>query len=299
MKNLSQFINEKLKISKNKRYIYKPESLEELKKLIKEKVEHNKSNILDLTDIDVSNLNSLENMTVYTYLDVVNNKTDIDTIDVSGWDVSNIKNFKRVFCSRLGNRINTIVGLDDWDVSNGESFREFFSSCWNLTKFDGIENFNFGKNCNDISYFFASCQSITNIDLSGWDVSNIEWMPGLFFECTGLEKFSFKNWKTSNIFSMVSMFKNCYSLKEIIDTDDLDMTTCTDINGMFYDCKNLKSIEGIENWNTKKLNSIEHTFEGCANLKCDLSNWILKPRILKKHAFTGTSRKLFIKPNYI
>lgn len=297
MKTLLQTINEKLKISKKKHFIYKPESLEELKKLIKEKVENNKNNILDLTDIDVSNLNSLENMTSYTYLDVVNNKTNIDTIDVSGWNVSNIKNFKRVFCSRLGNRITTIIGLDDWDISNGESFREFFSSCWNLTKFDGVENFKFGKNCNDISYFFASCQSITNIDLSKWDVSNMQWLGGLFFGCSGLEKFSFKNWKTLNVFSMVSMFKNCYRLEEIIDTDDLDMTTCTDITAMFYDCKNLKSIEGIEKWNTKKLNSIEHTFEGCVKLKCDLSNWILKPRIIKKHAFTGTSRKLFIKPN--
>lgn len=296
MKKLSQFINEKLKITKNKRFIYKPESLKELKKLIKEKLENSKNNILDLTDIDVSNLTSLENMTSYTYLDVVNNKTNIDTIDVSGWDVSNIKNFKRVFCSRLCNRITTIIGLDDWDISNGESFREFFSNCWNLKEFDGVENFKFGKNCNDISYFFASCQSITNIDLSEWDVSNIQLFGGLFFDCSGLEKFSFKNWKTLNVFSMISMFKHCYKLEQITDSDDLDMTTCTDITAMFYDCKNLKSIEGIENWNTKKLNSIENTFEGCTNLKCDLSKWILKPYIIKKHSFTGTSRKLFIKP---
>lgn len=296
MKNLSQFIHEKLYIRKNKRFTYKPKSLEELKKLIKDRVNNNEDNILDLTDVDVSGLDSLENMTSYTYLNVVNNKTSIDTIDVSGWDVSNIKNFKKVFCSRLGNRITTIIGLDDWDVSNGESFREFFSGCWNLADFDGIEKFKFGKNCNDISYFFAYCQSITDIDLSEWDVSNIQWLGGLFFGCGALEKFSFKNWKTSNVFSMVSMFKNCYKLEEIIDTDDLDMTTCTDITNMFYDCKNLKSIEGIENWNTKKLNSIENTFEGCGNLKCDLSKWILKPYIIKKRAFTGTSRKLFIKP---
>lgn len=297
MKTLLQTINEKLKISKKKHFIYKPKSLEELKKLIKEKVENNKNNILDLTDIDVSNLNSLENMTSYTYLDVVNNKTNIDTIDVSGWDVSNIKNFKRVFCSRLGNRITTIIGLDDWDISNGESFREFFSGCWNLTKFDGVENFKFGKNCNDISYFFASCDSITNIDLSNWDVSNISWMGGIFFECNALTKFSFKNWKTLNVFAMTSVFKNCYSLEKITDADNLDMTTCTDITAMFCNCKNLKTIEGIEKWNTEKLNSIENTFGGCINLKCDLSSWVLKPHIIKKGAFTYTSRKYFIKPH--
>ena len=96
MKTLLQIINEKLKISKNKQFIYKPESLEELKNLIKEKVENNKDNILDLTDIDVSSLTSLENMINYTYLDDdVNDK--IDTIDISGWDVSNLKHRLKMF----------------------------------------------------------------------------------------------------------------------------------------------------------------------------------------------------------
>ena len=299
MKRLTEFIIlEKLKIRKSKQnnIKYGPKSLENLKIIIKEKVENNKDNILDLTDIDVSALTSLENMISYTYLDGVNTKIKIDTIDVSGWDVSNITNFKRVFCGRLGNYINTIIGLDDWDVSNGVTFREFFSDCKVLKYFDGVQNFNFTKNCIDITYFFASCQSIIDIDLSEWDVSNIEYMGGLFFGCSGLEKFSFKNWKTSNINQLASMFKNCYRLEKIIDTDGLDMTTCTDISSMFYDCKNLKSIEGIENWNTKNLNTIEHAFEGCKNLKCDLSKWILNTRILKTHAFTGTSSKLFIKP---
>lgn len=297
MKRLTEFIiSEKLKIRKSKQnnIKYGPKSLEDLKILIKEKVENNKGNILDLTDIDVSNLTSLENMISHTYLDGANDK--IDTIDVSGWDVSNVKNFKRAFCGRLGNYITTINGLDDWDVSNGVTFREFFSGCKELKYFDGVQNFNFSKNCIDITYFFASCQSLIDIDLSEWDVSNIQWMGGLFFNCSGLEKFSFKNWKTSNIYSTASMFKNCYRLEKIIDTNGLDMTTCTDINAMFYDCKNLKSIEGIENWNTKNLNTIEHAFEGCKKLQCDLSKWVLKQRIVKKSAFTGTSPKLFIKP---
>lgn len=299
MKTLLQTINEKLKIRKStsNNIKYKPDSLEQLKKIIKEKVENTLGEILDLTDIDVSNLTSIENMTVYTYLDIINHKSKIDTVDVTDWDVSNIKNFKRAFCSRLGNRITTIIGLDTWDVSNGENFREFFSDCWNLKEFDGVENFKFGKNCNDISYFFSGCQSITNIDLSNWDVSNISWMGGIFFGCGALTKFSFKNWKTLNVFAMTSVFKNCHSLEKITDADNLDMTTCTDITGMFCNCENLKTIEGIEKWNTKKLNSIENAFGGCINLKCDLSSWVLKPHIIKKGAFTYTSRKYFKKPH--
>jgi surface protein len=297
MKTLVQTINEKLKITKHTKTVYKyhPSDINELRVIIKDKCKNCISNILDLTDIDVSKLDTLNSMLSSITLDNENER-NIDTIDVTGWDVSNVTNFKSTFDSRLAERITDIYGLDTWDVSKGESFRQFFQNTVKLKNIDGIEEFKFGKGCYDLAYFFHRCESIKNIDLSKWNVENIRWLGGLFFGCTSLKYFSFKNWKTSNVFSMVSMFKNCTSLEEIVDTSDLDLSTCTDITSMFYYCTSLKYIENIENWNVSKLNSIEDTFNNCQKLTCDLSKWKLKTSIYDKRAFFSTSRKLFIKP---
>lgn len=302
MKTLQGILYEKLRISKssiskqhNKSYNYRPNDINELRLIIKNKCKYCTSNILDLTDIDVSKLDTLNSMLSSITLDNENER-NIDTIDVTSWDVSNVTNFKSTFDSRLAERITDIYGLDTWDVSKGESFRQFFQNTVKLKNIDGIEEFKFGKGCYDLAYFFHRCESIKNIDLSNWDVENVRYLGGLFFGCTSLKYFSFKNWKTSNVFSMVSMFKNCTALEEIIDTADLDLTTCTDITSMFYNCYSLKYIENIENWNVSKLNSIEDTFNNCQKLTCDLSKWKLKSTIHKKRAFLLTPRKLFIKP---
>jgi len=302
MKTLQGILCEKLRISKssiskqhNKSYNYQPKNINELRLIIKNKCKYCTSNILDLTDIDVSKLNTLNSMLSSVMLDSEIER-NIDTIDVTGWDVSNVTIFDNTFDSRLAERITDIYGLYTWDVSKGKSFRQFFSNAIKLENIDGIEKFKFGSNCNALTYFFNNCKSLKDIDLSNWNVENVRYFGGLFIGCESLKYFSFKNWKTSNVFSMASMFKNCISLEEIVDTEDLDLSTCTDITSMFYDCHSLKYIENIENWNVSKLNSIEDTFNNCQKLACDLSKWKLKPIIHKKRAFLLTSRKLFIKP---
>ena len=81
MKNLKQYITEKLKITKDNSYSYKyfTETRDELKQIIKERIE-NEGPECDLNDIDVS---QIKNMTTLFYYSNFNG-------NISKWDPKNI-----------------------------------------------------------------------------------------------------------------------------------------------------------------------------------------------------------------
>ena len=134
-----------------------------------------------------------------------------------------------------------------------------------------------------------------NIDISKWDVSNVESMIGIFFDCRkfncdlsrwnisnvkkasymfyNCEKFEGKgldNWDVSNVTDMHRMFFNCNNLK--CDLSNWDVSKVEDMNSMFVLCKNFKG-KGLDNWNVSKVENMSYMFQNCENFNCDLSNW--------------------------
>ena len=88
MKSLTQFIQEKLVIKKNKaiNYKYFPKTKEELQDIIKQRIKQ-EGNEVDLNDIDVSNITDMSKL--FVYLDFNG--------DISQWDVSNVNNMEYIF----------------------------------------------------------------------------------------------------------------------------------------------------------------------------------------------------------
>ena len=84
MKEIAKFIKEGLKItSKTKvNYKIKIKNILQLKKEISNKLKESK-NILDLTDLDISDLDDLSHAS-YAIL-------NIKKVDVTGWNASNVK----------------------------------------------------------------------------------------------------------------------------------------------------------------------------------------------------------------
>ena len=52
-----------------------------------------------------------------------------------------------------------------------------------------------------------------NFDISGWDVSKVENMKGMFKKCESFEGKGLENWNINNVKSMNYMFDGCTSLK--------------------------------------------------------------------------------------
>ena len=153
MKTLNQYIKEKLIINKDYqdgKIVVK--SFDELRKIIEDRYKKlgpgTEQNPIDFNDIDVSNLQYFynnEDKGIFEY-------TKFKYIDISGWDVSNIKSMRGMFfmCKEL----KSVGDISEWDVSNVTSMTSMFDGC-----------------------------ILFNQDLSNWNVSKVRWYSYMFDGC--------------------------------------------------------------------------------------------------------------------
>ena len=153
MKPLNQYIKEKLIINKDYRdNTIVVKSFDELRKIIEDRYDKlgagTKQNPIDFNDIDVSNLQYFynnEDKGIFEY-------TKFKYIDISDWDVSNIKSMRGMFfmCKEL----KSVGDISEWDVSNVTSMTSMFDGC-----------------------------ILFNQDLSKWNVSKVRWYSYMFDNC--------------------------------------------------------------------------------------------------------------------
>ena len=62
---------------------------------------------------------------------------------------------------------------------------------------------------------FTGCRSLTSLNLSNWDTSQVTGMGGMFMGCMGLTSLDLSNWDTSQVTNMNVMFEDCKSLRAI------------------------------------------------------------------------------------
>ena len=204
MKNLSYFhhkwmkkngifpsqVDEKLVINKDYKdvhaYTCTPKSFEELRKVIEDRYDKlgcgTKNNPIDFNDVDVSNIDSFYNK----YYDIsIFNEIKFEYIDISDWDVSNVKDMDNMFCNC--HDLKSVGDLSNWNVSNIESINYMFYCCNQLTSVGDLSNWNVSK-VKFMTSVFDKCKQLKSIgDLSDWNVSNVKYMDDMFRECVLLE----------------------------------------------------------------------------------------------------------------
>ena len=89
------------------------------------------------------------------------------------------------------------------------------------------------NNFTNAGNMFAYCTSLTSLDLSNFDTSNVREMIGMFVYCTSLTSLDLSNFDTSKVISFDWMVANCSSLTSLKMMGDINkMSTPSD---MFYD----------------------------------------------------------------
>ena len=149
MKNLDKYIQEKYLINNDVDvYSCHPESKEELRKILEERLTKDKD--ANLNDIDVSQIvdMGLINEEVGLF-----DKLDPHNIDISGWDVSNVEDMSFMFygCKNFNS-----------DLSK-----------WNVSKVA------------DMSFMFYDCYNF-NSNLNKWNVSKVKYNTNMFLCCFSL-----------------------------------------------------------------------------------------------------------------
>ena len=204
MKYLNQFITEyiiKKKLDKpidsEDHYEYFPKTKEELIKNIEECLDSKNYN---LNCIDTSKIIDMSNL-----FDSGNYNKSLNNIDISKWDVSNVKYMQFMFDGY--EKFN--CDLSNWDVSKVENMKGIFSWCikfnCDLSKWDV-------SNVTNMSFMFDSCKNF-NCNLSKWNVSNVEDMSCMFNGCEKFEAEGLNKWNVNKVKDKEMMFYGCIALK--------------------------------------------------------------------------------------
>ena len=205
MKTLNQYIQEKLIINKDYRdNTIVVKSFDELRKIIEDRYKKlgpgAEQKPIDFNDIDVSNLDSFCNDKsegIFEY-------TKFKYIDISDWDVSNMKSMRSMFygCDEL----KSVGNISGWDVSNVTDMRYMFYECDELKSVGDISCWDVSS-VNDMHGMFCECKSF-NQDLSSWNVSNVIIMTSMFDGCKSFNQ-DLSKWNVSNVRHHDYMFDYC------------------------------------------------------------------------------------------
>ena len=182
-------------------YTYFPETKNDLQIIIKDLLNERGTNA-NLNDIDTSQITDMS--------DLFNGLNIISNINISRWNVDNVKNMNHMFAQCQFFNCN----LNDWNVSNVENMSYMFSGC---------------------TYF--------NSNLSKWNICNVHSFCGMFFNCfsfsgNGLDKWLVDTVK-NKIFNMNNMFYNCVKFNCNLNNQKISPDFFQTIN-MFKSCSSLK-----------------------------------------------------------
>lgn len=173
---------------------------------------------------------NMENLDTSAVTSMVNtfNGCNTASVDVSGWNVSNVTNMRNMFygCYKLTN-----LDLSGWSVSNVTVTASMFYNCYGLTKLN-LNGWDVSK-VTDMGSMFYNCYGLTDLNVSGWNVSKVTAMGNMFYNCYGLTELNVNGWDVSHVKSMSGMFRNCHELTEL-DLSNWNTDSVTDTSNMFH-----------------------------------------------------------------
>lgn len=138
------------------------------------------------------------------------------------------------------------------------------------------------SNVTTLNYAFSSCYYLVNLDITGWNTSKVTNMDSMFYYCNRLENIKLSSFDTQNVTNMSNMFNNCSQLKEL-DLSNSNTSNVTNMNNMFGNCFRLMKLD-IRKFSFAKVTLNSKMFSGvpanCEIIVADdeARNWILGVR---------------------
>ena len=172
MKSLRNYISERLVINKNynNENIYTPETKEDLIKVISDLVIKQKGGTdkkpVDLNYINIFNLDDLSFVFNIVNENVKKSNCKMHAIDISKWDVSDIKTFNSMF--RDCKNLKYIGDLSNWDMSSAENLGYMFDGCKRLKTIGDISKWHV-ENVINFNAMFRNCATLEGININNWE----------------------------------------------------------------------------------------------------------------------------------
>ena len=182
---------------------------------------------------------------------------------------------KKGFYSRPSDCTTKMITVRFEGAVKPKSCDYWFVSCRKLTDIQNMKNL-YTNECTSMSYMFANCNSLANLDLSNFDTSKVTSMFYMFADCNSLANLDLSNFDTSKVINMSYMFAWCKSLINV-DISGFNTSKVKSMGNMFSGCTSLIDLD-VSGFNTSNVINMDNMFSGCNSLtsldvsKFDTSN---------------------------
>ena len=116
----------------------------------------------------------------------------------------------------------------------------------------------------DMRYMFLGCSALTSLDLSTFDTSQVHYMNAMFSGCSSLATLDLSSFNTAHLDDMTGMFYGCAALTSI-DLSSFDTSNVSSMEQTFFGCAALRSLD-LSHFNTSKVRNMSKFCHGCTSL---------------------------------
>jgi surface protein len=236
------------------------------------------------------------------------------------WEMGTVKNMAGMWWESWDYQYP--IGYGPWDMSSCEDISFFATYRWEApdkenswSEADDPKNWNTSNIKRMSNVFNWSGDNGDNtqplLDLSGWDVSNVEYFDSMFYGSANIDFRTLENWNFASAISLRGMFafsewhryprpnlnrwrfpkarsleymfNDCYDFDAYIT--DWDISNVESLAGMFRSAEIFNQFIG--NWNTSKVKDLTATFRGCNKFNQPLALWDVSNVIYMYATFEG------------
>ncbi len=215
-------------------------------------------NLTDLNYLANWNVSKVTNMNT-----MFANNINLQSLEgLKKWNTSNVTTMSGMFSKNTN--LQSIKGLENWNTSKVTSMSSLFSNDTNLISIKELEKWD-TSNVINMSYMFNSGSLIESlIPIKNWNIANVKYMYGMFYGCNTLTEIDLSNWNTSNVLNMSTMFE-CANVTSI-NLKNWDTSNVEDMSYMFNSMFELEELD-ISNFDTRNVKSFRRMFNNSTKLK--------------------------------
>ena len=179
----------------------------------------------------------------------------------------------------------TKIKLDGKLTINGSAL-ELFSELNNLVSIENLNQLD-TTNVTDMSYMFAGCLKLQNINVARFNTTNVTTMRAMFATCDNLTNLDLSNFDSSKAVDMSYMFASSRQLANITFSNKFNTSIVTNMSNMFYDCQSLDGLD-LANFKTTRVANMQAMFAYCSKLtNLNLSSFDTSRVYNMQKMFTG------------
>jgi surface protein len=163
---------------------------------------------------------------------------ELTELDVSKLDTSEVTTMKNMFqnCSKL-----TQLDVSTFDTSNVTNMENIFAGCLDLTELDASKLDT--SKVTTMYGMFQNCSKLTEIDVSNFNTNNVTNMGRMFYGCSKLAKLDIRNFTFDKVSSGGNMFNNVPADCEIIVKSDTEKQWVLTQRSDFTNVKTVAELE--------------------------------------------------------